>query len=103
MSGAHIPTRPTFWGILPRLIRLSVFAKAENMFLKFSPYKCVIKRSCFGGTFYLCSANDNRTSDGHYLHLNQLAQQVNRIGKCYFVHLLMCCGECYRLLAQGSL
>ena len=50
MSGAHIPTRPTFWGILLRLIRLSVSAETENMFLKFSRYKCAIKRSCFGGT-----------------------------------------------------
>ena len=30
---------------------LSVSAKAENMLLKFLRYKCVIKRSCFGGAF----------------------------------------------------
>ena len=53
--------------------------------------------------FHLCSVNGNRLSDGHYLDLNQIAQQMNRIGKWFFVHLLMCCGECYRLFAQGSL
>ena len=86
-----------------RLIPLSVSAKAENMFLKFSRYKNVSSNDhALVVHFHLCSANGNRTKYGHYLHLNQIAQQINRIGKWFFVHFLMCCWEC-RLFAQGSL
>ena len=47
------------------------------MFLKFSRYKCVIEDHALVVHFHLCSDNGDRTSDGHYLHLNQIAQQMN--------------------------
>ena len=71
------------------------------MFLKFSVINVSSNDHALVVHFHLCSANGNRTSDGHYLHLNQIAKQMNRIGKMFFVHLLKCCGECYRLFAQG--
>ena len=63
------------------------------MFLKFSVINVSSNDHALVVHFHLCSANGNRTSDGHYLHLNQIAKQMNRIGKMFFVHLLMCCGS----------